>query len=150
MRLLSLLVLGLAGPAISQEVSNCDWRAVPANIAEPWSENTRVFANGAVRVAALDTVEPALGFAYFLVISPPRDDLGIRQCQLVGGPTGMGFAGMDFDGLAATYDPAIGLNFEVIVQVYDPETDTTPRRLLSVTVNQATGGVAAQLWADNL
>ena len=128
----------------------CDWQSSARNIVEPWDENARVFANGDVRIVNLDTIEPAIGFAYLMVLSPPRDILGGRQCQVIGAAEGIGFAGFDFDTLTAGYDPAVGLIFEVVTYAYDPETDTTPRRFLTITLNQATGDISAVVSADNL
>ena len=36
--------------AVAQVVSDCDWIANPANIAEPWETNSRTYANGTIRV----------------------------------------------------------------------------------------------------
>ncbi|WP_341368285.1 hypothetical protein [Yoonia sp. BS5-3] len=57
-------------PAAAQEAIPCDWQASAQHLVEPWEENSRTFANGDVRVAALDTIEPAAGFAYLMVLSP--------------------------------------------------------------------------------
>ena len=39
-----------AAPAAAQTVSRCEgWQASVANLVEPWEDNTRTFANGAVR-----------------------------------------------------------------------------------------------------
>lgn len=129
---------------------SCDWQSSEQNIVEPWEENTRTFANGDVRVVNLDTIEPAIGFAYLMILSPPRDSIGDRQCQVIGAAEGIGFAGFDFDSLTAGYDPAVGLVFEIVADVYDPATDTTPRRFLNFTLNQTTGEITAQISADSL
>ena len=80
----------------AQSVSNCDWRARADAIAEPWEVNTRTYANGAVRVAMLDTIEPGAGALHLLVMAPPYDDLGLRKCDVVSFDGGIGFAGMLF------------------------------------------------------
>lgn len=128
----------------------CHWQTSARNIVEPWEDNMRTFANGEVRVVNLDTVEPAVGFAYLMIISPPRDVMGARQCQVIGAAQNIGFAGLDFDTLSASYDPATGLLFEIVAVVYDPATDTMPRRFLNITLNQQTGDIAATISADNL
>lgn len=129
----------------AQEIMPCGWQASARNIVEPWDENTRTFANGDVRVVNLDTVEPAAGFAFLMIVSPPYDALGSRQCVTVGHANAMGFAGLAFDGLTSDYDPAIGLIFDVVVSTYDPETAQSSQRMLNITVNQATGEIGAQL-----
>lgn len=144
LRLLLPMLLALSTPAAAQVVMPCDWQAGAQNIVEPWEQNTRTFANGNVRLAFLDTIEPAAGYAYLMILSPPLDELGGRQCVVVGYDW-MGFAGMDFAGLAADYDPAIGLLFDLPVWTFDPNRATPPRRLLHVTLNQATGAVGARL-----
>lgn len=133
----------LAGaPVMAQEAVPCDWPARADNIAEPWEENTRTFAEGKVRLALLDTAEPAAAAFHVFVLSPPYDELGLRQCRTIG-LNGMGFAGADFGSLQAAYDPAVGLIFTMTVQVYDGM-DYTPRTL-RFTLNQATGDIGAQL-----
>ena len=145
-----LSLLALSTPVAAQEIMPCEWQASAQSIVEPWSENSRTFANGDVRVTNLDTIEPAVGFAYLMVLSPPYDELGGRQCALVGAGRGVGFAGLDFDSLVSGYDPSVGLIFEVVVRVYDPDTATAPRRFLTVTLNQSTGDMTSNLTADNL
>jgi len=136
--------LGLmaGAPAVAQEAVRCEWPARADNIAEPWEENTSTFANGKVRLALLDTVEPAGAPFHILVLSPPYDELGARQCRTVG-LNGMGFGGADFGSLEAEYDPAEGLVFTMAVQVY-AEAEFQPRTL-RFTLNQSTGAIGAQL-----
>ena len=143
--LAALLALTLAAPAAAQEVMDCDWQAGAASIAEPWDENTETFANGDVRIALLDTVEPALGWAYLLVLSPPYDELGIRQCRVIGAEENMGFPGLDFRSLAADYRPEVGLIFSVDVAQVDPQTAGTYMVPMQVVLNQATGEIRAGL-----
>lgn len=146
--LLTLPLLALPGMAAAQDyvvsVLDCDWQASAANIAEPWEQNTRTFSEGKTRLAMLDTVEPAAGWAYVLVLSPPYSELGDRMCQLVG-LNGMGFAGMDFAALSATYDPATGLSFVLPVQVYDFDVGMPAPATLAFTLNQSTGAITTRL-----
>ncbi len=54
------LALCLAAPVAAQTVGDCDtWQTSARNLAEPWEANSRTFANGDIRVALLDTIEPA-------------------------------------------------------------------------------------------
>lgn len=144
----SLCVLALAAlPALAQaEVSvlDCGWQASAQAIVEPWQEHTRTFSEGKTRLAMLDTIEPALGWAYLLVLSPPYAELGDRQCKVIGWE-GSGFAGMDFARLSASYDPATGLTFTLPVQVDDPATGMPGDAMLTFTLNQATGAITPML-----
>ena len=49
----------VASASSAQTAFPCDWQARADAIVEPWEENSKTFANGAVRVALLDTIEPA-------------------------------------------------------------------------------------------
>ena len=137
-----------AAPVLAQEVLPCDWQASARNVVEPWADNTRTFANGDVRLVSIDTIEPAAGFAYLMILSPPYDEVGDRQCAMIGAGAGMGFAGLEFGSLKAGYDPAVGLVFDLVVRGYDPETAKTPRQFLNVTLNQATGAISAAVGVD--
>ena len=136
-----LTTAGLAQPALAQEVAECDWRAAAQMISEPWEDFSRSFANGAVRVAMLDAIEPAAGVLHLLVLSPPLDQLGGRQCRVVSLAGGIGFAGIDFAALEAGYDPARGLTLALAVTIFDGA-DFVPR-WLDVTINQASGSITA-------
>lgn len=135
-------------PAAAQEVSGCDWRAAAANLPEPWGSPavTRTFADGDVRLAVLDTIEPAAAAFYLLILSPPRDEVGGRQCRIVGSGGDLGFAGMSLAGLRAGYDAARGLVFLIPVRFMRPEDGTFRDADLTVSVNQATGAVSASVW----
>ncbi|TCL00487.1 hypothetical protein BXY66_3130 [Shimia isoporae] len=132
-----------ASPLAAQQVFECDWRARADSIVEPWDENSRSFANGDVRIALLDTIEPAGGAYHFLVLSPPYDEVGGRQCRVLSLDEGLGFAGVDFSTLEASYDPSVGLVFLVDVGLYDGETGTSKPQRLVFTLNQSTGGIGA-------
>ena len=141
-RALLLLSLVLAAPAAAQVVQPCDWQASAANLMEPWELNTRTFSNGRTRIAALDTVEPALGWAWLMVLSPPYDEIGARQCRVIGLAPSMGFAGLDFEAMASDYDPATGLRLTLPVQV-SPDGAGFETRVLSFIINQSTGEIGA-------
>jgi len=134
--LLAALVL-FAPPASAQSVEACGWRTDMRFIAEPWEDNTRTFANGAVRLVRIDTWEPAAMPFQIVVISPPYGEMGWPQCRAIGA-----FAGVDFAALDARYDPADGLRFTVPVDQWIEDTVTRPR-LLRFTLNQSTGAVTA-------
>ena len=135
--------LALSAPAAAQSLSDCDWRASAWLLAEPWEANSRTFANGDVRIALIDAIEPAAGALHLLVLSPPWDELGARQCRVLSLDGGIGFAGVDFAALEAWYDAAVGLLFALPVSVYEPETGAFADRMLDFNLNQATGAIEA-------
>jgi hypothetical protein len=140
-----IAALAFAAPVGAAEVRPCDGRTESAaNLAEPWEAHTRTFANGDVRLAVIDQVEPAAAAFHLLILSPPRDELGIPQCRLVGGGGGLGLAGLSLDGLAAAYDPARGLVWSLPAQLFDPATGGFAPATLIVTLNQSTGAVTAR------
>lgn len=138
-----LACLLLAAPAFAQQVQPCG-NARADSIAEPWEENIASYAEGQVRIALLDMVEPAGGALKLLVISPPRDEVGHRQCRVVQAGVGLGFYGLNFAERRASYDPARGLTLTLPAQHYLPEEPEGGWHELSVTINQQTGGIMVQ------
>jgi len=138
--------LMLTGVAVAQSVNECDWISNAANLVEPWDENTRTFSNGKTRLALLDTVEPAAGAFHIVVLSPPYNEVGRRQCRIVSSSSGIGFSGIAFDGLDANYDPSIGLMFNIPVQQYDPSTGGGTDAMLYIQLNQATGAIESAVY----
>lgn len=142
----ALIVAFLAATATqAQTITQCDWRASAQAIVEPWEENSRLFANGAVRVTRLDTIEPALAAVHLLILSPPYNELGERQCRVVSLSEQYGFTVLHFDELSADYVQGEGLILTVPGRLADVESDFTNAMLLKVTVNQATGDHKAVL-----
>ena len=144
------LVLALAtlpAAATAQSVGECgDWLASAQAIAEPWEDYTRTFANGNVRLAVIDAIEPGAAAFHLLVLTPPYDELGARVCAVVSYDAGFGFYAMHFENLAASYDPARGLTFAIPVEIWI-DTYSVVRGLIT-TVNQATGEVRAELVSE--
>lgn len=135
----------LALPAAAAEVRDCNGPEAGAFwIAEPWEANTRTFANGAVRIAVLDTVEPAAASFHLMVIAPPYDELGLPQCRVVSFAPGTGYGSMTLDGMTSGYDPARGLTLEIAISAYNPATGGFDPGALWLTINQATGEIAAE------
>ncbi|MCI2399726.1 hypothetical protein [Aliiroseovarius subalbicans] len=144
-RWLAALAL-LAAPAAAQNVEDCDWRASARNLVEPWDETSRTFSNGKVRLALLDTIEPAAGALHLLVISPPYAELGDAQCKVISWAGSVGFSGLLFDQLEAHYDPTTGLQFAMPAIIYMPEDGFVNSTVLNFTLNQATGDINA--WVN--
>ena len=143
--LTTLAVSMLATGAVAQTVGECDGRASAQNIVEPWEKNSRSFANGNVRLALLDTVEPAAAAIHLLVISPPYGETGEPQCRVISLDGALGFAGLDFAALKASYDPSVGLIFSLPGMLYLPEEGFSNSLVLNFTLNQATGEIAARM-----
>jgi hypothetical protein len=141
---LATLALSAPVPALAQSAHICDgWQSQAWNLAEPWEANTRSFANGAIRVALIDTVEPAAAAYFLLVLHPlPGDEMEARVCHLVGEGPLTGFAGMDFAALAPAYDPATGLTLTLPVTRMDANGGFFTDRL-SVTINQTRETISA-------
>lgn len=143
---LAALVAFSPVPVLAQQVGDCDWRASAQAIAEPWHQTSRVFADGAIRIAIMDTIEPAAGAFHLLILSPPYDETGARQCAVLSlTADGMGFAGLAIDGGKADYDPARGLVLTMPAKRYIPETDAYQSAMLTVTINQDTGAITGTL-----
>ncbi|MEM6275933.1 MAG: hypothetical protein AAF714_03220 [Pseudomonadota bacterium] len=134
----------LAVPLAAQEVAPCDWRASAAAVAEPWERNTATFARGMVRLALLDTVEPAAGAFHILVLSPPFDEIGTRQCRVISQGDSIGFAGADFASLRASYEASRGLTFRMDITRFDPATAGFEEAEIAFTVNQSTGAITVE------
>ncbi|EAR50466.1 pyridoxal phosphate biosynthetic protein [Oceanicola granulosus HTCC2516] len=139
--------LALPLPLAAQSVGECDWRARADAIPEPWEAHTMTFANGEVRIALLDTIEPAMVPFHLLVLAPPYDLVGGRTCRVVSWEGTRGFYGLSLEGVTAEYDPAVGLRLQLPAAVPDADGRETPM-WLSVTINQATGQVGAALTPD--
>ncbi|GGF55381.1 hypothetical protein GCM10011402_04190 [Paracoccus acridae] len=140
----ALMLLSGAAQAQQVEVTPCGDADRVDTIAEPWDQNTATYANGDVRVALLDMVEPAGGAWKLAVISPPRDELGLRQCRVIGAD-GIGFYGLDFASRRADYDRQRGLVLTFPATRYaDAAPEGEPYRLV-VTINQQTGEIATEV-----
>ena len=138
------LSMALALPATAQDVADCDWRGAAQAIAEPWEDNTATFANGAVRLAVMDVMEPAAGAYHLLILSPPRNELGERQCRVMSAQGSFGFAGLSLQGATAAYDPTTGLTV-VLPAKRSSGGDVFTDASLHVTINQATGTITGRL-----
>lgn len=142
----TILTICLASPAVAQEIAGCDdYRSGAFALAEPWEANTRLFANGEVRLAVTDTIEPAAGAFHLIILSPPYDELGSRQCALVSSADGIGFAGLNLEGATANYDPATGLRVLIPATRWLQDSDSYADAILSVTLDQSTGAITAEL-----
>ena len=137
----------LASSAASQSIQDCDWVASAANLVEPWSETSRTFANGDIRVAELDTGgEPACCSSHLLILSP-NPEYG-QACHVLSVQPGVGFSRVFTSGIESSYDPGKGILLQVSVGRFDPATGSSvsnsPMRV-PVRINQATGVVKIEM-----
>ncbi len=144
------LALGLSAPLAAQQVQPCgrggDFRfeTTAMAIAEPWAANTRSFAGGDIRIAVMDTGEPALAAYYLLVMFWPGGGAGgdIRTCGLVSGGA-LGFVEITLEGLESRYDPARGLVLEVPATFYNPARDAFEDGVIEVLIDRAANRITA-------
>ena len=145
-----LLVAPVAQAQVVRDCQDDAWLASPANIGEPWDAQSRTFANGAIRIALIDTGgEPVCCSAHLLVLSPSggQDGPEYRACRIVSGGQGAGFFAVDIAGTTAAYDPRRGLLLSVPVGHWHPGIETGRPPIwerLELRVNQATGTVAVE------
>jgi len=145
MRILKLLplALALAGPVAAQQVRPCGnggdfpYETTAMAIAEPWEANTRSFAGGDIRVAVMDTWEPALGAYYLMVLfwSGGGSEPDIRYCNVVSNGS-LGFVSMTLEGLKTSYDPAQGLLLSVPTTFYNPADNELEEGVLEVLIDR--------------
>ena len=147
--ILAAALVALTSAAQAQTVTTCErWEANARNLAEPWEDNTRTFANGNIRLAVVDTIEPAAGSFHLLILSPPLGVLGDPQCRMISNDS-TGFTSIDFGSLTAGYDPQTGLGLDMFVRVYNPNTADFDGKGLGLTINQATGAIGANLYPND-
>ncbi|MBT0959238.1 hypothetical protein IV417_17760 [Alphaproteobacteria bacterium KMM 3653] len=153
-----LLALLLAAPAISapsgakaQEIADCR-TDLPPDLnprIDALSEASRPFANGEVRLAPVSTGPISSGPHYLVILSPPRDAQGLRQCKTLKFEGDKGFAALEFNALTADYDPAKGLIFTLPALIYLPEESFVNSMVMTLTLNQSTGAIDVQTELGN-
>lgn len=141
-QLISAIFIGLmALPVAAQEVRDCDGLASVDAIGEPWRNHTRTFSGNHVRLVVIDTLEPAAAAFQLVIMSPPRNALGMRQCKMVGSSGTLGFGAMSLNEITSDYDSTKGLSWGIPVRVYDANTGGFTDKILSVTLNQSNGAI---------
>lgn len=138
--ILAAAAVAFATPSVAVETRDCDtFEANAQNV--NWADPTRVFANGAIRLIALDTEEPVCCSAHLMVLHPAADE-PFLACTLVSQRDGSGWAAIRLRNATANYDPAQGLAITVPVGLYNGA-GTDPGQI-TITVNQSAGTVIAQ------
>ncbi|HXC56000.1 MAG TPA: hypothetical protein VNU97_11950 [Rhizomicrobium sp.] len=150
------ILIGLAAllvfvaPAAAVSVTDCssdEATASTVNIAEPWEKNSKAFYNGNVRVALIDTGgEPACCSVHLLVLSPAggQDEPEYRACHLINDHEGMGFVGIDFAKIAASYDAKKGLLITFPFGLYNDGDKPAKPGIAKIRVNTAKGTVVVE------
>lgn len=150
--LTALLALFLCGqPLSAQEVHPCYPEGVDSFltqipvIAEPWEENTATFANGEVRLAILDTWDPANYPMHLMIlyISPRLVEAEGRACVIISDFQGYGFQTLTLEGMGVNYEASTGLTFKLAGSRYDPQTSVVSPGALTVILNRASDQVTA-------
>ncbi len=133
--------VAFAEPTISQ----CGGSTRVDAIVEPWSQATRTFANGKIRIIALDTAEPACCSFHLAIIAPnPGDEMGLRQCvTLNDGGEWTGFQAVSVKNTRSSYDAGRGLLLSVPVERYIDGIRST-KLTVDVRINQATGAITIE------
>lgn len=148
MKLLGIIPLLFGVAAEAQQVNPCfesegiPYQTTAAVIAEPWGANTRTFADGDIRIAIMDTWEPALAAYYLMVLFWTGGEQGYRDCRLIS-QAELGFVSMMLTGMSADYDAARGLVLNVPTSFHNPATGNNEVGRLEVVINQQTAEVTA-------
>lgn len=137
--------IALAEPTLG----SCEGIATLQTVVEPWSEGSRSYANGDVRIVHVDTDgEPVCCSSHLAVLLPRVEDGPPgRECVLLSdGGRFEGFLDLSVSGAEASYDPALGLLISVPVERYDGLQGADPARAerVKLRVNQATGTVTLE------
>ncbi|WP_068301251.1 hypothetical protein [Pararhodobacter sp. CCB-MM2] len=147
----ALMFSALPLAATAQVIGDCQWAATASNIVEPWSETTRTFANGAIRVAWVDTGgEPACCSSHLMILSPSgdgSDEPVFRMCHEASARPNEGFYSVDVPGITASYDPAKGLLLSVPVGHWHQGIEQGQPPIwerMEIRINQSTGEVRVE------
>ena len=144
-----LFILSLVASTLSAQaeiVRDCEGEITINLLAEPWENNTRIFANGNVRIAVLDYWDPANAAFRLAVMYLPNDYIEAegRACKVVSaGGIGDGYNMLSLDGLKASYDPTRGLALMIDAEKYDYDAGRAIPGTVTVVINRATSQVQA-------
>ncbi len=137
-------VASAGGPAPAQELQPCDARSAAPGLSDFGRDDVRTFGDGNILVARLDTGRPAFAPMRLLILSPPRDAEGRRQCRLVRLEDGLGFGQLYLSRAGARYDPGRGLTADVPGLILLEDGFSNPI-LVHVTINQQSGAIALDM-----
>jgi hypothetical protein len=138
----------MAMPAMAAVVRDCGDTGRVEFIAEPWAENSRTFYNGEIRIALIDTEgEPACCSSHLMVLytAEPKDEPAYRACKLITQTEGgLGFSGVDFAHIKATYDPKRGVLLSVPVARMSEDGASETRSVIKVRLTNKPASVAIE------
>ncbi|WP_224816967.1 hypothetical protein [Hasllibacter sp. MH4015] len=140
--LFATLALGLlfTTPATAFVAAPCGPEFTPLTITEPWEENSRTFANGAIRIFEMFIDPNVASGAALGILHPnaPGSD-SYRTCTAIYAGTEFRYFGQAFVAQAtAVYDASAGL----VITVPIAFADGSGTRPVTFAVNQATGTVS--------
>lgn len=148
--LTALFALTLPLAAAAQVVQDCfdapRHLTSVQSMAEPFADNTRTYANGAIRLVVIDTVEPACCTHHLVVLHPDGEGM-FRACSIVslGGVSGAdAWSFIDLPRARGSYDAALGLKVTLPASVYDFNTGGSIPTAFAIRINQATGRVTIE------
>lgn len=128
-----------ASAAKAQNLRDCEtFEASARNV--DFSQSPQDYANGAIRLIALDVGEPAAAAWHLMVLHPDAEGL-YQDCTLISRDQSLGYGYIALSEAAASYDPARGLTVEVPARIWLPEQNFQNGTTLLVTINQASGTV---------
>lgn len=140
---LTLGLCSLAASASAQVIRDCEtFEANARNIYPPYEETIRHYANGDIRLIALDVGEPAAA-SFHLMVTHPAGDEPYAACTLISANGNLGFGGLVMEHMRARYDTDHGLVLSVPYTTWLENDQTQHPGELTVIVNQATGIVTA-------
>lgn len=142
---IAALLLMLPSIGMSQSVGPCTELTRVDLIAEPWDANTRSFGDGAVRIAVVDTIAPAIGAFHLILFSPPLDENDKRQCRVISGTEEYGFGGLSLEGISVDFEPGQKLELKIAAAVFEPDGETFVGKTLLIDVDQSSGEISAKL-----
>ena len=133
-----------AAPAAAQVRSDCgDWQTDARNVF--WEDPTRTFAEGAVRLVALETGEPACCGAH-LMVTWPNPDEPFPACAVIsagGNGGGIGFYSLDLSATEAREDEA-KLFLTVAATATAPDGSDPQPRPFAITIDLFAGELSLE------
>ena len=80
----ALAICLLSSPALAQSVDDCGWQSSAASIAEPWEENARSFAEGALNLTPHERIVGFIHIGTETTTPPerPRPDVKAKTTWL--------------------------------------------------------------------
>lgn len=141
------LLLALGAPLQAQVVWDCAPDLAQArNIAEPWEQNTLTLADGEVRLAVIDAIEPGAVPFHLMVLTPPYDEHGARRCHLVSATADVfGFSALTLDGIVVRALPDGTLDLDLGAGIWNDSDGSVAPARLHLTLDPARGTLSARM-----